>query len=52
MDWIASLLDAALGGEPLVIFAVIVLAFVFLIFQLGMRALKTIERVNKSGGRS
>lgn len=52
MDWITSLLNAALGGNPLVIFAVVVLAFVFLIFQLGMRALKTIERVNKSGGRS
>jgi Flp pilus assembly protein TadB len=49
MDWITSLLNAALGGEPLVIFAVIVLAFVFLILRLGMRALKTIERINKIG---
>ena len=52
MDWINSLLKAVLGGDPLVIFSVIVLAFVFLIFRLGMRALKTIERVNKSGDRS
>ena len=47
MDWITSLLNAALGGEPM--FAVIVLAFVFLILRLGMRALKTIERINKIG---
>lgn len=52
MDWITSLLNAAIGGNPLVIFAVIVLAFVFLIFRLGMRALKTIERVNRSEDRS
>lgn len=49
MDWITLLLKATLGGDPLVILAVIVLAFVFLIFRLGMRTLTTIERINKSG---
>lgn len=51
MDWITSLLQAATGGNPLVIFAVVVLAFVFVIHRLGMRALKTIERVTKNGER-
>jgi hypothetical protein len=51
MDWLTSLLQAALGGNPLVILAVVVLAFVYLLYRLGVRALTTIERVSKTGGR-
>lgn len=51
MDWLTSLLQAALGENPLVILAVVVLAFVYLIYRLGVRALITIERISKAGGR-
>lgn len=51
MDWFNSLLQAALGENPLVIMAVVVLAFVYLIYRLGIRALTTIERISKGGGR-
>lgn len=51
MDWLNSLLQAAIGENPLVILAVVVLAFVFLIYRLGVRVLTTIERVSKTGGR-
>lgn len=51
MDWLNSLLQAAVGDNPLVILAVVVLAFVYLIYRLGIRALTTIERVSKAGGR-
>ncbi len=51
MDWLTSLLQAALGGNPLVILAVVVLAFVYLFYRLGVRVLTTIERVSKTGGR-
>ncbi len=51
MDWLSSLLQALLGENPLVILAVVVLSFVYLIHRLGVRVLKTIERVAKAGER-
>lgn len=51
MDWFNSLLQAALQENPLVILSVVVLAFVYVIYRLGVRALTTIERVSKTGGR-
>ena len=51
MDWFNSLLQAALEENPLVILSVVVLAFLYVIYRLGIRALTTIERISKAGGR-
>ncbi|MCD9098067.1 hypothetical protein LU699_13010 [Luteimonas fraxinea] len=51
MNWLMSLLQAIPGDNPFIALVVVVLAFVFLIYRLGIRVLTTIERVAKSGGR-
>lgn len=53
MDWVTSLLQGLSGDNPLVILAVVVLAFIVLVYRLGLRVLTTIERIAlaKVGGR-
>lgn len=51
MEWLKSILQALVGGEPIVVLAVVVLAFVFLIYRLGVRVLTTIERIARLGER-
>lgn len=51
MDWAISFLQGVSSENPLATLAVVVLAFIGLLYGLGLRVLTTIERIAKVGRR-